>query len=336
MICPHCTASLRRKDRPNQICGTCKRPFVFEPKTNPLAAHDVKLRGLGEKLAEGRYWYTVTQLWYSAARKTNRVDQGRGTGFGAIVPIVVGGILLGVGLANALALAVVGGLLILIGITIIVLRVSGVWKRGVAVGMPVDEFRRQLVSGWTRVYGGLPTGLVDEWQLRPGPPPADPVFAVLSPDPAVLACLRVNDIERQFKTALAGKVADLPPAIPVAVLRDASIEGELFLAQARHELHGRRVVDLGLRPRGAVAAKTSFLLRGKARHPDRIAWLRASTTLTRSELDWLGRGWSSPVAALRPGQLIARVEKAATELGRPTDPDERVAEAVGFMTWPTG
>ena len=47
MICPHCATSLRRKERPNQICSNCKRPFVFEPKANPLAVHDVKLRGLG-------------------------------------------------------------------------------------------------------------------------------------------------------------------------------------------------------------------------------------------------------------------------------------------------
>ncbi|WP_330186154.1 hypothetical protein KZZ52_43595 [Dactylosporangium sp. AC04546] len=307
---------------------------MFEPKENPLAAHDVKIRGLAGKLSEGGHWFTVTQLWYAAARKANRSAQTSGAGCGMIGLIVVGVVLLGVGFAGPTALAVVGGLLILVAATLLVLRRSGVWKHAVAVRMPLDEFRQQVVSGWTRVYGGLPAGLVDERQVRPGPPPANPAFAVLSPDHAVLTCLRVNDVERRYNAALAAKVGDLPPGTPVAVIHDASVEGELFLAQARHELPGRRVIDVGLRPSAVLAAKGSFRLRTTARHPERIAWLRANTTLTPAELAWLGEGWWAPAATLRPGQLIARVEKAAAAAGRSGDPDQRAAAAVGFMTWP--
>ncbi|MET7420171.1 hypothetical protein [Dactylosporangium sp. NPDC005555] len=337
MICPHCTTNLKRRDRTGGRCGTCKKPFVFEPKANPLALHDVKVRRLTAKLAEGGLWYTTTQLWYAAARKTNKASTGVTAGCGIVVPIIIGSVMIVVGLTGGPEpLAVVGVVLLLISATIIVLRLAGVFKREVAVNMPLPQFRKEIIGGWARVYGKPPGGIVDEPHVRPGPPPAQPAFAILCPDLSVLACLRVNDVERRFAAALAVNVAELPAGTPVAVLHDASLDGEVFLATARHELRGRRVVDLGLRPRSILAAKDPFKLRTKARQPERIAWLKTQTDLTPKELDWLGDGWSSPVAALRPAQLLARVEKVAAHLrkaGAP-DRDEKAAMAVGFMTWP--
>ncbi|WP_326999799.1 hypothetical protein OHA72_32280 [Dactylosporangium sp. NBC_01737] len=337
MICPHCTANLKRKDRPGSRCGTCKKPFVFEPKENPLALHDVKVRRLTAKLGEDNHWYTTTQLWYAAARKSNKASNDGTAGCGIVVPIIGGVVLIGVGLGGDVpALAAVGGVLLLICVSIVVLRMAGVTKRAVVVKMPLDQFRKEIIGGWSRVYGNPPGGIIDEPHVRPGPPPPQPAFAILSPDPSVLACLRVNDVGRWFNAALAAKVADLPPAVPVAVIHDASLDGELFLATARHELRGRRVIDLGLRPRTVLAAKDPFKLRTKDRQPERIAWLKANTDLTPKELEWLGNGWSSPVAALRPAQLLARVKKVSDHLRRAAAPDpaERAAKAVGFMTWP--
>ncbi|MEV0129189.1 hypothetical protein AB0H83_12130 [Dactylosporangium sp. NPDC050688] len=335
MICPHCTANLKRKERTGSRCGTCKKPFVFEPKDNPLALHDVKVRRLTAKLSEGGHWYTTTQLWYAAARKTNKAASNGTAGCGIVVPILIGGVLLAVGLfGDVTALAVVGVVLLLISATVIALRLAGVIKREVAVKMPLQQFRKEILGGWSRVYGQPPGGIVDEPNVRPGPPPAQPAFAILCPDPAVLACLRINEVERRFNAALAANVAGLPPATPVAVLRDASVDGEIFLATARHELSGRRVVDLGLRPRTVLAAKDPFKLRTKARDPQRVAWLKSHTDLSPRELEWLGDGWSSPVAALRPAQLLTRVQKVATHFGGAGDPARRAAAAIGFMTWP--
>ena len=335
MICPHCTANLKRKDRPGQRCGTCKKPFVFEPKANPFALHDVKVRRLAAKLGEDNNWYTTTQLWYAAARKSNKASNDGTAGCGIVVPIIGGVVLLGIGIGgDTPALTVVGAVLLVISATIIALRMAGVMKRAVVVKMPLDQFRKEILGGWSRVYGNPPGGIVDEPKLRPGPPPPQPAFAILSPDRAVLACLQANDVGRWFKAALAARVADLPPAVPVAVLHDASLDGEVFLATARHELRGRRVVDLGLRPRAVLAAKDPFKLRTKDRQPERIAWLKANTDLTPKELEWLGDGWSSPIAALRPAQLLARVKKVATHFSGANDPAQRAAAAVGFMTWP--
>ncbi|MEV4141148.1 hypothetical protein AB0J72_54415 [Dactylosporangium sp. NPDC049742] len=337
MICPHCTANLKRTERTGKKCGKCRKSFVFEPKENPLALHDVKVRRLTGKLSEDNHWYTVTQLWYAAARKTNKAANDGTAGCGVVVPLLIGTILLAVGVfGDVLPLTIVGGALLTIGIVIVVLRLAGVLKREVAVKMPLDQFRKEILGGWSRIYLKPPGGIIDEAHVRPGPPPQQPAFAILSPDPSVLACLRVNEVERYFNAALVANVAALPPSVPVAVLRDASLDGEVFLATTRHELRGRRVVDLGLRPRTVLAAKDPFKLRTKARQPERVAWLKAQTDLTPKELDWLGEGWSSPVAALRPAQLLARVKKVAEHLRTSTGPDrdEKAAMAVGFMTWP--
>ncbi len=339
MICPHCTADLKRKDRPGKRCGTCKKVFVFEPKEHPLGLHDVKVRRLAAKLSEVGLWYTTTQLWYAAARKSNKASNDGTAGCGIVVPIIAGVVLLSIGLGGDVpALAVVGAALLVISATLIGLRVSGVWKRAVTVKMPLDQFRMEIIGSWSRVYGKPPGGIVDERHVMPGPPPPQPAFAVLTPDRSVLACLRANDVERRCNAALAAKVVNLPPAVPVAVLRDASLDGEIFLATVRHELRGRRVIDLGLRARTVLAAKDPFKLRTKDRQPERVAWLKANSDLTPKELEWLGNGWSSPVAALRPAQLLARVEKVAAHLRRAAAPDrdERAAMAVGFMTWPAG
>jgi hypothetical protein len=337
MICPHCNTNLKRKERTSSKCSKCSRPFVFEPKDNPLALHDVKLRRMAAKLAEGGHNYTVTQLWYASARKTNKPAQTSVMGCGVTVAALIGAGVLTAGIVSRTPeLIGGGGVLLAISAVIIVLRLTGVTKHTVTVKMPLDTFRTQAIGGWARVYGGPPPGLYDDRQPPPGAVPTAPAFSILSPDVSVLTCLRVNNVERRFNAALATRVADLPPGTPVAVVRDASVDGEVFLATARHELHGRRVVDLGLRTAAVVAAKDGFRLRG-APDPDRVAWLRANTKLTAAELTWLEKGWWSPVAALRPAQLLARVEKVATHFGRagqPSDPDQRAAAAVGFMTWP--
>ena len=89
-------------------------------------------------------------------------------------------------------------------------------------------------------------------------------------------------------------------------------------------------MDLGLRPRTVLAAKDPFKLRTKSRDPQRVAWLKSHTDLGPRELEWLGDGWSSPVAALRPAQLLARVQKVATHFGG--DPDRRAPAAGGVIS----
>jgi hypothetical protein len=118
----------------------------------------------------------------------------------------------------------------------------------------------------------------------------------------------------------------------VVLLHDTSVAGYQFAAHARAFLPGRTVVDASTRPSTLKSTRKAFRLREPAPPADTIAALRTARILAEPELDWLAKGWWSPVAAMRPAALIARVETAAERTT--VDPDRRAASAVGFMTWP--
>lgn len=46
MICPHCAADLKYKARSGRRCGSCRREFALEPKTEVLGLHDLRMRRL--------------------------------------------------------------------------------------------------------------------------------------------------------------------------------------------------------------------------------------------------------------------------------------------------
>jgi len=195
-------------------------------------------------------------------------------------------------------------------------------------GLPLSTFD-EMVRKWGRIHGGKPPGLVR--RAAPGPPPAAPVLAVLSPDASVLSCLAANNVPQQLNVLLAARVEEVPAGLPVLLLHDVSVAGYLFAARVRAMLPGRRVLDASPRP---VAVKTSRgapkLLEAPPPQQDRDA-LRGH--LSDADLGWLAQGWWSPIAALRPASLITRVRTGLARL-RTTDPDTRAAATVGFLTWP--
>ena len=88
-------------------------------------------------------------------------------------------------------------------------------------------------------------------------------------------------------------------------------------------------MDAGLRPRAVMAAKGAIRLRT-------APGLRAiPAALSAKEVEWLGKGWWSPIGAVRPAVLIARVEEAVRRAVA-VDPAQRAAREVGFLTWPAG
>lgn len=68
MICPHCSASLLRKERSGSRCSKCRRDFALDPKSNPLGLHDLRVRKLANALSDPgrpdapRLRYTPDQL----------------------------------------------------------------------------------------------------------------------------------------------------------------------------------------------------------------------------------------------------------------------------------
>lgn len=333
MICPHCSANLLRKQRSGRVCGTCKRGFVFDPKSNALGVHDIRIRRLVDRLGEQQFWYTSQQLWYAAARKSV-TTKAKATGCLPSLPILgimalVGGIAVGF-----TTVVVIGAVVIGVSLLVLLLRLAGVPRPRIRIGTDLGVFRGNILDEWPRLHGAPLPGLVDEERFVAGEQPRDPAFAVLSPDRAVLMCLQSNNVAERFAAALAEREADLPPDVPVVLLHDATANGLIFAVQASNSLAERRVVDLGLRP-SMVMSGGALRLRDRRPLTERISWLRTTGRYRPDELDWLEQGWWSPVAALRPGQLLARVESAAQRFRQAGDPAERSAAAVGFLTWPT-
>ncbi|MFF2658299.1 hypothetical protein ACFVUH_13130 [Kitasatospora sp. NPDC058032] len=62
MICPHCEARLRGRERAGRVCGRCRKPFALEPKFT-RGLHDLRVRRTVERLGDGgRVVLTVEQL----------------------------------------------------------------------------------------------------------------------------------------------------------------------------------------------------------------------------------------------------------------------------------
>jgi hypothetical protein len=343
MMCPHCRANLRQKERPNLTCSKCHKGFAFDPKDNPLMLHDLLVGKVVDRLSDqGRLRYTAAQLWYASARKTVRLDSrvvrpSPGILF-ALLALGFCGFGVARGFTDRNAAAVVG-----YSIPLLLLVAGGiVWvrrrrQRAIEVRLPWPKFDADVVRRWQRTYGEPPRGMVSDGSFTEpvvlSAREAEPALAVLSPDRGVLACLQANLVPERLSVALVRTVEQVPPGVPVLLVHDASPAGCLLASEVRAALPGRTVVDAGLRPQQVMSAKGAIRLR-TARPPEaELQRLRALATLTEKELEWLAKGWWSPVAALRPTVLITKVQ---TTVGRALtrDPAHRAAAAVGYLTWP--
>jgi len=339
MTCPHCLANLTQRDRPNLTCSKCDKKFAFDPKTNPLMLHDLLLGKVVDRLSDnGRLRYTATQLWYASARKTARLDvqRVRPGAMALFVAVILGIAALGVekGFEFHNVTAVVGySIPLLIFVVVGIWWLRRRWRRTIGVRLPWEKFDRDVVRRWQGIYGEPPRGMVYDATFRAPVVPPEPALAVLSPDKSVLACLQANLVPERLSVALARRVGQVPPGVPVLLLHDASPAGCRLAGHVRAALPGRIVLDGGLRPQKVMAGKAAVRLRTARLREDEVAALRALGTLTDKELEWLAKGWWSPVAAVRPDALITKVQ---TTVGRALtgDPAHGAAAAVGFLTWP--
>ncbi|GIJ64215.1 hypothetical protein [Virgisporangium aurantiacum] len=68
MICPHCAASVKHRERSGHRCGRCGREFVFEPRDHASRLTDVQVRRAAAWLGEGLFRYTFGQLTATVGR----------------------------------------------------------------------------------------------------------------------------------------------------------------------------------------------------------------------------------------------------------------------------
>ncbi|MBX5442960.1 MAG: hypothetical protein IRZ32_15710 [Solirubrobacteraceae bacterium] len=343
MICPHCSASLLRRERTGKTCSRCRKPFVFEPRDTPLRLHDLKVRRFADRVSDGgRIAYTDTQLWYALSRKHLR-QQAKPVAPGCLVVLflaVLGVAALIVALATSPRSAIV-----FVPVAAVLGPLIYWWltRRKVRPPLSLDRFRNAMFR-WQQAYQRLPVGMLplgaNPQLAQPEQGPATPLLVCADADAA--ACLAANGVPPRFGLRLVTHprwVASWPLAAPVLVLRDASIAGEQLVMEVRQQAGGRPVVDLGLSVTAARQNPNLTRLR-LPRAVDRraLAELRANPTvsLTEADVDWLAEGWSAPIAALPPDRLIGAVAAGADRAAAAGDPARAAARAVGFLSWPAG
>lgn len=337
------------------MCPVCKRAFALEPRENRLRLHDVRMRKLIGKLGNGEgLRYTPTQLYYAAAR--NRTPANKSTyGFTAVVLLVLGAmaswVIIGSSGFNpyviAVTLTATGAYFVLV--LVLTIRGARRAKREGRVDVPMSfgDFKTSVIDRWTAVYDKPPTGLAPEgnrmYPMVPGG--RAPKLVLLCPDSTVLACLMLNGAHEKHSLALAQSVHQLARipgdpdpsggAGPVGiVLHDASPAGLAFASAARAALDDR-VVVAGMLPRTVKDNPHAVRLRSPLAPADRDAIRAAAPRLTEAEVDWLSRGWWSPIASVTPAKLLAVVARAVDRAEGIADPDLGRAQQVGFLTWPT-
>jgi hypothetical protein len=327
VICPHCGKNLLRRHRTGSKCTYCDRTFAFDPKTNALQLHDLKVRRQAARLAESGLSYTSRQLWYAVSRKkiSEPVKPLNGCGCGTFILLTIAVIVFGAAVQpreEVLAGVVIGAVALLIVANIVFAALRPILSARAEIHPPIPEIRfRSMLSDWRRVYGAAPPGMIDT--VPPGIVQA-PEAALVCHDETVLDCLIANGVPHRNKLALATNAAGVPPDVPVVLLHDASVTGMRFVAATRGALPGRVVVDAGLRPSTVLRNRGLLRFRGSRSSEAELRYY----DLSREEAEWLAAGWWSPIGAVPPAKLLSAVDRALTRTDR-----TRAAE-VGFMTWP--
>lgn len=357
MICPHCQASLPRKERAGSVCARCGRAFALDPKVHGRGMHDIRIRRIAEKATDaGRRQVTVTQLWY-LARNANRTwtaapASGRPAWVGRSVAVVlVAGL---VALAFPVEEGSLSGLLWWAGAAVAaVVYVVAKGKpyrparrAGAYLSPSLRDFRAMICVRWAEAYGGLPPAVVDDETYREpgtgtaprtGGHPGPDAVQLLCPDHAVRVFLSANGLPRRLNLTLAADLEELSGTGPVVVLHDASLRGLQLVADARASRPPRAVVDAGLPVRAVVGNSSAVTLHEEP--PAQVLretplWLARIARTAPEEARWLTQGWRSPIAAVPPALLTAAVERAVREARGAAGRQRRPAAAVGFMSWP--
>jgi hypothetical protein len=362
--CPHCQRDVKYKERSDHTCSKCQRRFALEPRDNPAKLSDDRLVRLVHKLSDGGTLLVPDDLLrHFAARKiaTPRI-RGKVQAIVLLPVMLYGGpIFAKLELYWAIALTVV-----LFVATVVYALVAPALPFPASALVSAAAFRAHL-RPYAELHGGFPPGLVMYEQIRARPIPArlGPLRAVVAaPSRAVIDCLRINGVAERLEIGLLclgdALDADRPavvqrlrarPGLPVLLLHDASPGGCLLARDLPAKLglqDGHRILDMGLFPKRSMLKKRLCLRRPVARGelqrlrarpalpaPGPGAPVRAMrprrAELSEAELAWLASGATTPVEALRPADLIRRVELAVARL---VPSPEVAARRLGFMSRP--
>lgn len=368
MICPHCQADIRRKERYGRRCSRCRQEFALEPKENPLRLHDIRFQKIIDRISqEGQLFYTPAQLLHVSSQKT--VTTANAPGCGCIfTALIVGGFTLFFVMGSdfpvlgSLPTPVQFGLglaALLLILAFAIARTYDMRRPWVYLKLPMTlkDFEAQIIDRWQRIYEPAIPGLMDEaaqQAARTRQPAVSDLKAVLvSPATDILLCLQANGLAEELGLGmLSVRVNEFTPTeqtilnalqqnpeLPVFVLHSASPGGLLAAARIRSlfkltEAH--RVHDLALHPK--QVQENNLMRLGAKPEEKELSQLRqqAGPSLGNEDITWLQKGYYGPILGLRPARLI-KIIRAAIEKRAPAfaESPETKAKAVGFMTWPS-
>ncbi|MET8978851.1 hypothetical protein ABZX85_24850 [Streptomyces sp. NPDC004539] len=273
MICPHCQASLLRKERTGNVCARCSHSFALDPKLHGRGMHDTRIRRIAERATgSGRRKVTVTQLGY-LARTANRTwpggpASGRRRWIGCSVGLLLSFGLVPLGVVASRLSA--GGLVWWAGVGLVVLGYvvargkpyRPAYPAGSLLAPSPAHFRSLMSGDWVRTYGGLPPGIVDDTTYRERLRRQSGRVELLCPDQAVRVFLTVNGMPGRLGFRLVAEAGALSGRVPVVVLHDAGAKGLRLVAEVRERWPGQMVVDAGVPVGAVVGNRRAVVLHG--------------------------------------------------------------------------
>lgn len=343
MLCPHCSTSLRYRERSNQTCSSCHKVFAFEPKTHPLSLSDNYFLSNVNKLSNnGKLFFTLQQLQFALSRKKMK-SGGLITVLivFAVISTIIGCAVLFNIIAQVLRdfqseaivlICVALGIFIVLFWIILILAVKKFYKPAVYLPQSHVEFENSVLGDWRGIYGKLPDKLIMNFTFPKDFQNLKGILLCQIDDAAI--CLAANQIDKNLDLAIVikpEKVVELLQKhgkLPVYVLHDASVEGVEFYEKTKQRLGSQTtVLDIGLRPQNVM--KWNMLkMREKGASADFL------NSLTAEEKAWLNQGYYLPLYAMSPDKLIGFVRIHITKRDKKIEETaDKRAKSVGFMTW---
>ena len=349
MKCIHCNTENNYKDRQGnrQSCKSCRHPFAFEPKTDPLQISDpLFARVIKDVSADGTLAFTSRQLWYELNR---RLLARKTFSCGATVLLI----LLGAGLLYKLRHVNP----LLLGFPALMMAATPK-KKSKPTGprypkISYEMFDQNYLQKWVSRHGRIAKMLPPARNDKPdgtgrgfrGRTSAEPMGAsdvtgysfdrALVVEHADMAAMLVANhfhFENNcailsldgypfgsadtIKTMLARN-----PNLKVFALHDATIEGCRMTQTLRRPewFPGTqvRLIDLGLRPQH-VTSGSMIMLQGP---PRKFPVGTTSTSLHSDEIAWLEQGNKAELPALRPHKLMRAIYQGFARAGQTDDAD---------------
>lgn len=350
MICPNCSAELKRTERTGQACAHCHRRFALDPKVHGRGMNDLRIRRLVESLTDhGRLRVTVTQLWYGARTSSSVWGASEARGVPPRISRLAGlavfaGLVVCAFLSSGTASGVAGTAAVLVLLVPGRIPYEPARPAGSYLSPTEERFRQAMTGAWRWAYGELAPGVVDDAVRSPGHAarrPHRPRAVILCTDHAVAVFLEANDMPERLRAVLVeaepgsahDALVDLPGRLPVVVLHDASALGALLAPLLRISRPDRVVVDAGL-PVAAVRRRRDAVHRVSPVPAVDTGELRAVAGLSEEDAAWVAEGFWSPIAAVPPPLLASVVEEAVERAVAVAAAAPGATPEYGFMTWP--